>query len=82
MSPLRENIDTVAVAVAVVVVVADEFLVILIQTRGSSAALYMNTDRSKMKNKFFLPSAYDYILLRAGALRSSVSNIDSLAQSC
>ena len=71
----------VAVAVAVAVGVGGEFLVIPTQTQGSLVT-NMNTDRSKRSKIFFLASASDFVLLHARALRSSVSEIDSLAQSC
>ena len=73
MSPLRENIDMVALG--------GEFLAIPTQTQGSWVT-NMNTDRNKRNKIFFLASASDFVLLRTRALRSSVSEIDSLAQSC
>ena len=64
MSPLRENIDMVPVAVAVAVAVGGEFLVIPTQIQGSLVT-NMNTHLSKRNNKFFLASASDFVLLHA-----------------
>ena len=60
MSPLRENIGMVAVAVAV----GGEFLVIPTQTQGSWVT-DMNTHQSKRNKIFFLASVSDFVLLHA-----------------